>query len=57
VLVVSAGFFLVFGTARARIPATQGDGNARASDVAAGSMLASPTSAVPPWRGQLRSER
>jgi O-antigen/teichoic acid export membrane protein len=56
VLVVSAGFFLVFGTARARIPATQGDSNARASDVA-GSMLASPTSAVPPWRGQLRSER
>jgi O-antigen/teichoic acid export membrane protein len=57
VLVVSAGFFLVFGTARARIPATQGDGNARASDFAAGSMLASPTRAVPPWRGQLRSER
>ena len=57
VLVVSAGFFLVFGTARARIPATQGDGKARASDVAAGSMLASPTSAVPPWRAQLRSER
>ena len=57
VLVVSAGFFLVFGTARARIPATQGDGKARTSDVAAGSMLASPTSAVPPWRAQLRSER
>ncbi|OKO83890.1 oligosaccharide flippase family protein [Bradyrhizobium sp. AS23.2] len=57
VLVISAGFFLVFGTARARIPATQGDGKARASDVAAGSVLASPASAVPPWRGQLRSER
>jgi O-antigen/teichoic acid export membrane protein len=57
VLVVSAGFFLVFGTARVRIAATQGDGNTRASDVAAGSMLASPTRVVPPWRGQLRSER
>jgi O-antigen/teichoic acid export membrane protein len=56
VLVVSAGFFLVFGTARARIAATRRDADARASDVAAGSMLASPTSAVPPWRGQLRSE-
>jgi len=51
VLVVSAGFFLVFGTARVRSPATQADGKARASDVAAGSVLASPTSAVPPWRG------
>jgi O-antigen/teichoic acid export membrane protein len=57
VLVVSAGFFMVFATARARSPATQADGKAPASDVAAGSVLASPTSAVPPWRGQFRSER
>ncbi|UGY02136.1 lipopolysaccharide biosynthesis protein [Bradyrhizobium quebecense] len=49
VLVVSAGFFLVFGTARAQGPATQDDGKAHASDVAAGAVLAS--------RGQLRSER
>ncbi|KWV47685.1 hypothetical protein AS156_19840 [Bradyrhizobium macuxiense] len=45
VLVVSAGFFLTFGAARARSSATQGDGEARASDVAAGSMLISPTNA------------
>ena len=49
VLVVSAGFFLVFGTARAQGPATQDDGKAHASDVAADAVLAS--------RGQLRSER
>jgi O-antigen/teichoic acid export membrane protein len=49
VLVVSAGFFLMFGSARAQGPATQGDGNAHASDVGAGAVLAS--------RGQLRSER
>jgi O-antigen/teichoic acid export membrane protein len=57
VLAVSVGFFLVFGIARARSAAAKGDGKARASDVAAGSMLASPTSAGPRWSGPLRSER
>jgi O-antigen/teichoic acid export membrane protein len=56
VLVVSAGFFLVFGAARARKPATQGDGSVRASDLAPGSMLA-PSGVMPRWSGQLRSER
>ena len=41
VLAVSAGFFLVFGSASARRPAAQGEGEARTTEVAAGSMLAS----------------
>jgi O-antigen/teichoic acid export membrane protein len=57
VLVVSAGFFLTYGTGREPFAAkTQGVGNARASGIAASPLLASPARAVPPRRDRLRSE-
>jgi len=55
VLVVSAGFFLAFGTAKKQPSPPQTVVNARTGRTA-GSVLASPA-AVPSWRNHLRSER
>jgi O-antigen/teichoic acid export membrane protein len=56
VLVVSAGFFLRFGTAGMHASPTQSVGNAEASGVAAGVMLASSVRPVPLWPDRRRSE-
>jgi O-antigen/teichoic acid export membrane protein len=56
VLVVSAGFFLRFGTARTHVSPTQSAGNAQASGVAAPVMMASRACPVPLWQDRLHSE-
>src|SRR5262249_6965848 len=57
VLLVSAGFFLTFGTAGRHVSSTQGAGNVQASGgVATGVMLASPARPVTLWQDRLRSE-
>jgi O-antigen/teichoic acid export membrane protein len=56
VLVVSAGFLLAFGSGKARVSSTQSFASTRAGGSTTGSILASRTHAVRPWRDQLRSE-
>jgi O-antigen/teichoic acid export membrane protein len=55
VLVVSASFFLAFGSARTRIPPAKGIANGWAANVAKRPMLALRAALL--WRDQLRPER
>jgi O-antigen/teichoic acid export membrane protein len=57
VLVVSAGFFLAFGSGKARVSPTHSVASTQASGITTGSVLTSRTRAVRPWHDQLRSER
>jgi len=55
ILVVSAGFFLAFGTAKKSASPTHAVGNAQANGVAAGVILA-PSSSPTPWQAPRHSE-